>query len=87
GDVRDDGAWDLADAIAVLDYLFASGPAPGCLDAADCDDDGQVTIGDPVGLLNFLFAGGDSLVAPLGCGIDCAGDDGLGCDRYDSCGS
>ena len=39
GDSNGDGAIDIADAIAVLSYLFAGGRALDCDDAADVNDD------------------------------------------------
>jgi hypothetical protein len=58
GDANGDGAIDISDSVFALAYLFAGGPRPACLDAADFDDDGAVAIADPVETLNHLFLGG-----------------------------
>jgi len=64
GDANEDGAVDLGDVLATLDYLFQGGAAPGCSDAADADDDGVLTISDPIAVLLRLFAGAPPLPAP-----------------------
>ncbi|MBN1418797.1 MAG: hypothetical protein JXP34_08470, partial [Planctomycetes bacterium] len=46
GDVDGDFRLAFQDAIRLLDYEFADGPTPPCLDAADFDDDGAITLGD-----------------------------------------
>jgi len=58
GDANFDGIVVIADPIYILSFLFASGSAPRCLDAADTDDNGALDLGDPIFLLNYLFAGG-----------------------------
>jgi hypothetical protein len=58
GDVDEDGALSLTDAVKALNYLFLSGVPPACLDAADLDDDGRLAVTDAVYLLNFIFLGG-----------------------------
>jgi hypothetical protein len=57
GDVDEDGAVTITDAINLLGFLFLSGPAPPCDPVADASDDGEVNITDPVRILNFLFLG------------------------------
>jgi len=79
GDGNGDGSLDLGDPVFLLNFLFASGAAPECLDSADIDDDGRLTIGDPVYLLNHLFAGGGAPSPPYpDPGIDPTADE-LGC--------
>jgi len=79
GDGNGDGSLDLGDPVFLLNFLFASGPAPDCFDSVDIDDDGRLTIGDAVSLLNFLFAGGGAPRPPYpDPGIDPTEDD-LGC--------
>jgi len=74
GDANRDGAVNIGDAVAMLDYLFSSGPAP-CLDAVDANDDGTANIADPIGLLSYLFSGGEALPEPFpGAGIDPTAD-------------
>jgi CD109 antigen len=57
GDANRDQNLDIADPVAVLNYLFANG-ALVCLDAADANDDGRLNVADPVYLLAHLFATG-----------------------------
>ena len=49
----------MADAAAILAYLFLGHPLPEgvCLDAADVDDNGKLEISDAVALLDFLYKG------------------------------
>jgi hypothetical protein len=64
GDLDQDGAVRITDAVVVAEYLFKSGPPPFCLDAADANDDGELDISDPVYLLFFLFLGGPAPPPP-----------------------
>jgi len=85
GDVDGDLRYVLRDAIRLLDYEFADGPPPPCLDAADFDDDGRITIGDAIGLLLYLFADGPAPPVPSNtCGPDPTPDD-LGCELATPC--
>ncbi len=62
---------NLADAIYILQYQFADGPEPACMDAADANDDGAVDIGDSVFLLQYLFVSGPVIPPPSAeCGMD-----------------
>jgi hypothetical protein len=72
GDATGDGLRNISDAIAILEYLFQSGPAPPCTDVADVNRDGEVNISDPVRLLLHLFAGGE---APTPDGAKCFGEE------------
>ncbi len=58
GDGNADGKVNIADAIAVLQYLFASGAAPTCLAAMDADGDNRLTVSDGTRVLRALFTGG-----------------------------
>ncbi|MBN1420907.1 MAG: DUF362 domain-containing protein [Planctomycetes bacterium] len=79
GEINGDGRFDLADAIAILSYIFASGPEPGCLEAADAGGDGLIDIGDAIRILETIFAGADPLPAPYpACGYAPVPSD-LGC--------
>ena len=54
-------AVDIADAAAVVSFLFA--PAlykfePPCLDSCDCNDDGRIDLADAVCILRYLFQAG-----------------------------
>jgi hypothetical protein len=86
GEVNDDGQFNLTDPITVLSHLFLSGPAPGCLDAADVNDDGVLNLTDGIYALNHLFLGGPEPAAPFaGCGSDPTRDDDLGCQAFGEC--
>lgn len=74
GDCDGSGTVSIADAIAALSYLFASGSL-SCLDACDVDDDGAFNIADPVEILGYLFSGGAAPAAPFAaCGVDTTND-------------
>ncbi len=81
GDANSDGAVDLADAISILQYLFAGGPGP-CLAAQDTNGSGGIDIADAIFLLEYLFVNGavPPLPGPDECGLPPDGED-LGCDR------
>ena len=85
GDGNADGAVDIADAIAVLSYLFSEATALVCPDASDANDDGQVDIADAIAVLGHLFAGAGPLPAPFGgCGDDPTPDE-LDCPGFPPC--
>ncbi len=80
GYLNGDENLDIGDAIFILEYIFANGPKPECLDSADVNDDGAVDIGDAVYLLAYLFASGPEPPAPFfSKGVDTTGDS-LGCE-------
>jgi len=80
-----DGQYDIGDAIAILNYMFAGGPMT-CEDVADVNDDGKPDIGDPISFLNYMFAQGPAPAAPFGaCGVDPTPDDGIPCDAFAAC--
>ncbi|MBN1421510.1 MAG: hypothetical protein JXP34_22245 [Planctomycetes bacterium] len=79
GEVNGDGRIDLGDAVYSLLYLFASGSAPPCIEAADIDDNAVLDLGDPVGLLNYLFASGPAPAPPFPDPGPDPTPDGLGC--------
>ena len=85
GDPNADGRRDISDAVTVLRYLFASAPAPSCMDGADINDSGGIDIADAVTLLGYLFS---SLPPPpppfTACGSDPT-EDTLGCDAFPPC--
>jgi hypothetical protein len=64
GDANSDGLANIADAVYILQNLFAQGPAIRCPDAGDANDDEDVNIADAVYLLQNLFAQGAALPAP-----------------------
>ncbi|MBN1420570.1 MAG: IPT/TIG domain-containing protein [Planctomycetes bacterium] len=86
GEVSGDGRLDIGDPIALLNHLFANGPAPPCADAADANDDGRMDIGDPIRILGVLFSDEGPLPEPFeACGTDPTDDDPLGCDSFPAC--
>lgn len=83
GDTNSDGSYNIADAVAHLNFLFGGGElaecfvvpgsepvelAPPGLAILDFNGDGSSNIADAVGSLNRLFGGGDGHVL----GDDCA---------------
>ncbi|MEC9477122.1 MAG: hypothetical protein VX764_08800 [Planctomycetota bacterium] len=84
GDCNGDGAFNIADAIKLLSYLFSGGVLPACLDSCDGNDDGNLNLADAVTMLNELFLpGSPPIPAPDAvCSIDPT-DDPLNCGDYD----
>ncbi len=87
GDSNDDGGIDISDPIATLNFLFANGETPPCIDAADANDDGGVDISDAIFELNHLFTQGSEPPPPPhpGCGPDPTADN-QGCASSVQCG-
>ena len=82
GDVNGDAALNIADAIALLGFLFSGSAAPGCLDAGDVNADGANNIADAISLLGFLFSGSAEPPAPgTNCGVDPTDTDPLDCQN------
>lgn len=70
GDANADQLFDIGDVVYTLSYIFSSGDAPGCLDAADSNADGAIDVGDPIYTLGALFSGGAAPPAPHpSCGL------------------
>ncbi len=88
GDANDDGAFNIADAIHMLNYLFDFGqthPLP-CADAGDTNDDGSLNISDPIYGLGHLFLELPMPPPPFErCGADPTSD-ALGCEASAGCG-
>ena len=79
GDSNADAEVNLTDAVFTLEWLFRSGRAPDCVDAADANGSREVDISDPVHTLNFLFNGGPAPPAPFpDCGSTAVA---VGCSR------
>ncbi len=87
GDANGDNDFNIADAIYILQNLFASGPAILCMDAGDSNDDGDVNIADAIYILQNLFASGPPIPLPGSetCGPDPT-PDALDCAVYVHCG-
>ena len=58
GDASGEGAVDISDAVYLISYIFAGGPAPNPLAAGDANCDAAVDISDAVYLIGYIFAGG-----------------------------
>ena len=85
GDANADGEIDIADATFLLQYLFAGGSFPPCLDAADSNDDGKLDLSDSIFLLTYLFSGETRLPDPVKtCGADPT-EDLLNCRNFPPC--
>src|SRR3989338_1696821 len=65
GDANSDSNVNIADAIYILNYLFAKGNSPTCLDAGDVNDDGILNIADSIFLLQYLFNKGKAPNSPF----------------------
>lgn len=60
GDADGSNLVTISDAVHLINYIFAGGPAPSPLFAGDADCSGGVTISDAVYLINYIFAGGSA---------------------------
>lgn len=79
GDANQDLSIDISDPIMVLEFLFGTGGALTCLDAADANDDGDINIADAVGILQFLFNNAGPLPAPYPAAGEDPTSDSLDC--------
>jgi DNA-binding beta-propeller fold protein YncE len=64
GDADGSGEVDISDAVFLINYIFAGGPPPVTMSAADINCDAAIDIGDAVFAIQYIFAGGP---APCGC--------------------
>ncbi|NCF98997.1 MAG: hypothetical protein GWP39_05735 [Planctomycetia bacterium] len=64
GDTNGSGSIDIADAVFLLDYLFAGGVSPSPEASGDANNDAGLDISDAIFLLTFLFDSGASPAAP-----------------------
>jgi len=58
GDFNSDGTIDVGDVVFLINYLYASGPAPDPLELGDVNCDDEVNMGDVIFLINYLFNNG-----------------------------
>jgi hypothetical protein len=85
GDVLANGGRNVADALALLNYLFGRHDSLPCPRAADINDDGSLNLLDPLALVAHLFRGREALAEPFTeCGRD-ATEDGLPCEAFAPC--
>ena len=87
GDTDTNGNMELTDAIGIFNFLFITGVAPVCLDAADADDNGAIELTDGIRILNVLFLGFGEIPPPgfVECGVDSSAD-AFGPCVYPDCG-
>jgi len=64
GDFNGNGAIDISDITAFVNYLYALGPAPVTVQAADATADLFVNISDLTFMVDYMFAGGPAPVTP-----------------------
>lgn len=67
GDANSDAAFNTADVIFTLAYLFTSGNSPTCLQTMDVNDDESVNLSDAISMLGYLFSGGAAPADPFVC--------------------
>ena len=87
GDCNGEGKVDIADAVCILNWLFAGGATPGCVAATNTNGDDAANIADATYLLNYLFGGGPAPAQPFpdcGPGVLPA-DTALGCANPPDC--
>lgn len=58
GDADGNDIITISDAVYLINYVFAGGPAPNPLLSGDADCSGFISISDAVALINYIFAGG-----------------------------
>ncbi len=89
GDANNDGSFNIADAIFMLNNKFGDGGDPSCLETADVNADNSYNIADAIFALNRLFGDGPPPIDGAGPdGIDCTDpnpEGSLGCVLYDKC--
>jgi len=64
GDADGSGGIDISDAVFLIQYIFAGGPAPNPICLGDADGSGSVDISDAVYLIQYIFAGGPAPHCP-----------------------
>ncbi len=58
GDVDGSGALSISDEIALVAFIFGSGPRPDPIQVADMDCSGYISVTDAVYFINFIFYDG-----------------------------
>jgi hypothetical protein len=86
GDANADGGMNMADAVYILQNLFAGGRAILCPDAADANDDEGVNLADAIYILQNLFGAGPAIAPPYpDCGVDTTSNPDSGGDDLEPC--
>ncbi len=71
GDANSDDFFDISDAVFLIQYIFAGGPAPATcmypLGRGDANGDCAVDVSDAVFLIQYIFAGGPAPACGYGC--------------------
>jgi hypothetical protein len=57
GDVNSDGAVNVADVTALIDYVLVGDPNGINLGAADCNQDNEVNVADITALIDYVLVG------------------------------
>ena len=84
GDANADGAFNVVDAIALLDHVFRRGAALSCARAGDANADGRLNVLDAAVLVSQIFRG-EPVPAPFpDCGLD-GGEGGPPCESFAGC--
>ena len=68
GDSNNDETVNVADAVWIINYVFAGGDPPNPMEAGDANCDGTCNIADAVWIINYIFAGGLDPCDPQGDG-------------------
>lgn len=88
GECNNDGVFDIADVLFLLNYLLSQpgGPAAlACTDACDANNDGSLNSADAIACLSALFGASPiPLPGSGGCEED-SGTDLFTCDLFDGC--
>lgn len=58
GDADGSAAVNISDAVYLISYIFAGGPAPNPILSGDADCSGAISISDAVYLITYIFSGG-----------------------------
>lgn len=64
GDADNNSMITISDAVYLITYIFAGGPAPNPICLGDADGNNLVSISDVVYLINYIFAGGPAPHCP-----------------------
>ena len=67
GDANHDGTVDISDLTYYVDFMFAGGGAPVCLEEFDNDSSCELDISDLTYFIDFMFAGGPEPQACHAC--------------------